>query len=1225
MRILHIVQGFPPEFFAGTELYCQALAHALHERGHECFVFAGSHQYAQHPALLVTEEAGIGVARYVTPFPPQWQERQIEQYDPHAEQLFRRHLETIRPDVVHLQHWHLLTTTLVSQTTAAGIPVVATLHDLWTTCARMHRQHRQGHFCQEPPSPSLCAACVERQPWQGEAEVRQDLAFRQQQLAAELQQAHVLIVPSESHRQALQRFLALPGDRLRVVPHGSLARLAPRTEYPSSRFPQRRLRLAHWGHLTPHKGVHVLLEALRLLPDPAAVEMILLGQASDPEYSARLQTLAAGLSVTFAGGYQVTDLSRLNADLAVFPSLAWETYSFVLDEALQLGLPVIVSDRGALAARAGEAGLVFAGGDALVLAQRIQDVLDSPTLLDELKRHIAAVPLVSMAEHARVIEGIYKEAQEARQQAPLNFTETGVPTTQRLAAFHVSLAAREQEILTLQTSQQQQLATLAQREAVIAQQDTTLRQQAETLQQQSEQLGQQTETLRQQETRLHQQEEAARRRAEKLHHNETVRLQLQERLHQQELALQRQDRQFQQHEQELQQREQEIQQTREQLHALEQEAVHLRTQLQDETAKVRILEDWLQKLFHSLGWRILDRFYYLREHLLAPPGTRRGKIYDRLKRIGTASTVTGLKGLVQETRAQLLAATATREDPYRLWLEQHALTPERTQQLRTAVLALSYRPKVSVIMPVYNPAETWLRRAIESVSSQLYPHWELCLCDDASTAAHVAPILAEYARQDERIRVLTRAHNGGISTASNGALSLATGEFVGLLDHDDELTPDALSEVVALLNAQPDLDFIYSDEDKMSVDGHREEPFFKPDWSPDLLLSMNYITHFSVMRRSLITEVGGFTEGMEGSQDYDLFLRLTEKTQRIGHIAKPLYSWRKVPSSTAGNAQAKPYAHLAGQRALEAHLRRRGIDAEVEDGLIMPFRYRVRYRIHGQPLVSIIIPTKDRLDLLRRCVDSIEKKTAYRQFEIVILDHQSEEPETAAYLASLPHTVVPVSGPFNYSTLNNIGVAHARGEFLLFLNNDTEVISEEWLTAMLEHAQREEVGAVGAKLLYPNDTIQHAGVVLGHGGVAGHAFWYLPAEDGGYFDLPHLIRDYSAVTAACLMMRKSVFAEVGGFDEQLRVAFNDIDLCLRVREKGYRNIYTPYAVLYHLESATRKKLHPMSDERFFRQRWGQLIEAGDPYYSPHLSLERFDFSLRILDRNPSPPRLPAEA
>ena len=612
---------------------------------------------------------------------------------------------------------------------------------------------------------------------------------------------------------------------------------------------------------------------------------------------------------------------------------------------------------------------------------------------------------------------------------------------------------------------------------------------------------------------------------------------------------------------------------------MEAEISRVKKRLQEELERTRALETWVRNISHSFAWRLIERFDHLWERRSAP-----------------------------EAPEQLPTP-----EPYDLWVARHALTPEKIRQLREEAQTLPYQPKISIVMPVYNTAETWLRRAIESVRSQIYLHWELCICDDGSTARHVSQVITEYSREDARIRGLMSPQNRGVSAASNGALSLATGEYVGFLDHDDELTPDALCEVVKLLNEMPDLDLIYTDEDKMTLEGRRVEHFFKPDWSPDLLLSMNYITHFAVVRRGLVQEIGGFTEGLEGSQDYDLFLRISEKTGRIGHVAKPLYSWRIIPGSAAGNIQAKPYANVAGRQALEEHLRRRGIVGKVSDGLISPCRYRVRYDISAQPLISIIIPTRDKVELLTRCLESIEAKTTYRHFEIIVLDNHSEEPDTLTYLAGLPHTVVPVPGPFNYSYLNNLGAARARGEFLLFLNNDIEVITEEWLEALLEHAQRKEVGAVGAKLIFPNGTIQHAGVIIGHGGFANNAFWGEPAANPGYCCLTHVVRNCSAVTGACMMTRKVVFDEVGGFDENLTVAFGDVDLCLRMRERGYTVVYTPYAVLYHLESATREGLHPMADEAHARQRWGWLLVQGDPYYNPHLTLERFDSSLRILD------------
>ena len=380
---------------------------------------------------------------------------------------------------------------------------------------------------------------------------------------------------------------------------------------------------------------------------------------------------------------------------------------------------------------------------------------------------------------------------------------------------------------------------------------------------------------------------------------------------------------------------------------------------------------------------------------------------------------------------------------------------------------------------------------------QLYPYWELCLVDDASTAAHIATLLQSLAASDSRIKLKLLTANEGISGASNHALSLATGEFVGPLDHDDMLAPDALYEVAVRLNADPSIDFVYTDHDIRDLEGHRRAPFFKPDWSPDLLLSMNYITHLCVYRRSLVERVGGFRKGLEGSQDYDLLLRLTEQTQRIAHIAKPLYSWCQAPTSVSSDPQSKPYAHEAGRRALQDALVRRGIAGEVLDGYGAPYRYRVKRRIIGEPLVSIIIPTRDNRRLLERCLESLDARTAYRRFEIIVVDNESREPDTVDYLNHLRHRVVPFPGPFDFAEMNNVAAATARGEHLLFLNDDTEIMTADWLEAMLEHSQRAEVGVVGPRLLFPNDTIQHAGVVVGIMGKAGHAFWGLPGRSPG--------------------------------------------------------------------------------------------------------------------------------
>lgn len=543
------------------------------------------------------------------------------------------------------------------------------------------------------------------------------------------------------------------------------------------------------------------------------------------------------------------------------------------------------------------------------------------------------------------------------------------------------------------------------------------------------------------------------------------------------------------------------------------------------------------------------------------------------------------------------------------------------KKMRNQLKSFKYKPQISIITPVYNVDEIWLEKAIYSVINQVYENWELCLVDDASTKMHIRKVLEKHAKHNYRIKVKYLKENLGISGASNEALSLATGEFIGLLDHDDELPINALFEVVKLLQEHPEADMIYSDENKIDINGKRSEPYFKPDWSPDLFLSNMYTCHFGVYRKKIIDEIGGFRKGYEGSQDYDLVLRFAERTDKIYHIPKILYHWRKIPNSTAVRYEAKGYADTNARKALEDSLERRKINGEVLLGKF-PSSFRIKRDIIGTPRVSIIIPTKDHIDVLRKCIESIEKKTSYKNYEIIIIDNNSKDHQTIDYLETISKApnirTLKYEDSFNFSAINNFTARNSNGEYLLFLNNDTEVISDEWLSAMLEHSQRKEVGAVGGMLLYPNGTIQHAGVIIGLGGVAGHSHKYIPKDNPGYMLRPHLVHNLSAVTAACMMLRKDVFEEVGGFDENLAVAFNDVDLCLKIREKGYLIVYTPYAELYHHESLSRgyednpeKQKRFLKEVKYIREKWKQVINKGDPYYNPNLTLEREDFSIRI--------------
>ncbi len=560
-------------------------------------------------------------------------------------------------------------------------------------------------------------------------------------------------------------------------------------------------------------------------------------------------------------------------------------------------------------------------------------------------------------------------------------------------------------------------------------------------------------------------------------------------------------------------------------------------------------------------------------------------------------------------------------EQYKIWLDKNKLTTNKIKKQIEDINNFKYKPKISIIMPVYIVEEKYLREAIESVLLQTYTNWELCIADDAPKKTYIKKILNEYKKKDKRVKVVFRKKNGHISRSSNSALKLATGEFIGLLDNDDIIHPQALYEVVKCLNNNKTLDFIYSDEDKLELDGRRTHPFFKPDWSPDMFLSANYLCHFTVIRKKLVDKVRGFRVGYEGSQDYDLFLRVTEKTKNIHHIPDILYSWRKIPGSTAVNYDIKNYAYKSSVKTLKSVIKRRKINAILEDG-IMPGMFRIKYKIKGNPLVSIIIPTKDKVNYLKRCIKSILKKSTYRNFEILIVDTGSEEGKTERYYKKLKKfdeiRFLNWNKEFNYSAVNNFGAENAKGKYLLFLNNDTEVINPDWIESMLEHAQRKEIGAVGAKLLYPNDRVQHAGIILGFGGVAGHAMKYFKDIKLGLPYPKDIIRNYAAVTAACMMVSKKKFLKVGGLDEKFRIAFNDVDFCLKLYDRGYLNLYTPYSKLYHYESitvgrpneGTRDMLGFHRETKKMKEKWGDLIK-NDPYYNPNLSLEEENFSLDV--------------
>lgn len=561
-------------------------------------------------------------------------------------------------------------------------------------------------------------------------------------------------------------------------------------------------------------------------------------------------------------------------------------------------------------------------------------------------------------------------------------------------------------------------------------------------------------------------------------------------------------------------------------------------------------------------------------------------------------------------------------DAYQVWIVKNEPDARRLEEQRELSRSLRYRPKVSIVTPVYNIDRDILKITVESVINQTYDNWELCLADGASSKPHVKEVLESYSKKDKRIKIKLLAENKGISGNSNEAISMATGEFIALLDHDDALPPFALFEVARAINERPELDFIYSDRDMITMEGKRHNPYFKPDWSPDYLLSCNYLCHLNVFSRSIIEKTGGFREAFDGSQDYDIVLRVTELTDKIRHIPKILYHWRTMPGSAANSSDAKPYAYTAALKALQEALKRRGYEGTVEENSFTKGLYNVKLRVNSNPKVSIIIPSKDNSGILSKCISSILNKTTYKNYEIVLVDNQSNDDKTFEYyrqLKGVPQIKILEYGySFNFSKINNFGVSKTDSEYIVFLNNDTELITGNWLELMLGFAQRKDIGAVGVKLLYPDETIQHAGLFIGVTGYLGRSHHKFPRNSFGHGGRIQATQNLSAVAAACMMMRRGVFEGVGGFDARFEVAHGDIDLCLKLREKDLLIVYLPFVELYHYESYTRgyedtdeKKERFALENSLFIKQWGHILKNGDPYYNPNLTVDNEDFAIRI--------------
>lgn len=644
--------------------------------------------------------------------------------------------------------------------------------------------------------------------------------------------------------------------------------------------------------------------------------------------------------------------------------------------------------------------------------------------------------------------------------------------------------------------------------------------------------------------------------------------------------------------------------------ALKDEADVLEYKYRTAAAELGLVRERLYAVENSLTWR-------LARTVLSP--------LDRLVGLSRwfrlfARGGSGISGATATSRAQ----------DYGRWVKLYdTLSAADREMIRRHLEEMPLRPLFSIVLPVYNTPPKLLRECLDSVLHQIYPRWELCIADDASTEPHCLEILREYATRDDRIKVVFREENGHISRASNSALDLATGEYVVLLDHDDLLAEHALYMVAATISEHPEADIIYSDEDKIDEGGRRYEPYFKPDFSPDLFLSQNFINHLGVYRATLVQKVGGFRHEFVGSQDYDLALRVLERTsvEKICHIPFVLYHWRAVSGSTALSSAEKTYPHEAAQRAIAEHLSRTGVAAQVESSFDGVY-HRVAYRLPQQlPRVSLIVPSTCMSKHLAWCEELLEK-TDYPDMEYILVANNLPNQDAREALETVRDAgrmrIIDYDRAFNFSEIYNVAVPQASGEIIGILNDDLLPIDSNWLKEMVSHALRLDVGLVGAMLYYPDDTIQHAGIILGVGGVAGHAHKRMPRGSHGYFSRARLTQNFSAVTAACAVLRKNVFEEVGGFDPNLKVAFNDVDFCLRVRQRGYRIVWTPQAELYHMESVTRgdddrpeTKPRFLGEMRYMQEKWlADLI--ADPYYNPNLSLLSEQFALATPSRVKKP-------
>jgi len=1209
MKILFVTNGFPPHELGGTEILARNIAKHLLRKGNEVTVFAPT-SADHHEGNSLVEGVRVHRVGAIS------RNRFFYTYSDDAIDLrFANFLFELHPDVAIVWHTVRLSAGILDVLSKMHVPTVLFLTDFYYLCHQIHLFTAELQACDGPSDGTKCKDCIA-------ATIQRDLRERETGDPAQLGRRRtafmrklvdlptLIIAPSEFVKAKFVEF-GVDSSRILVIPEGVDVKTIKDHYYPP---PSGKLRFGYFGGNSELRGISIILDAFRSMQDES-VELVLAGQGLGQP----LTDISLPPNVRFLGRYMPEDAGRVlsDIDVLVVPSRCHESYNLLAREAFAVGLPVIVSDLPAQsdAVREGVDGLHFRASDASDLASKMLSLKKDRKLLEKLKQGISDVP--DVAWQAEQLEEVFRKlthdeqssqefdtlyhqllleqinsAQAARRSIENELVETAADPLSGLMLLYRSRPDLRSAFPEVAHGEYLRFLTWA-RDSPGAEKDDSSKPLAKYL------------AWYRDNPLLILQDDKVRLESDLTARNENI-----AKLQSNKLAL----------ESDLTARNETIAKLESDLTARNETIAKLQS---DNEAGLSVLrseltsrEIELASIRSSVGYKII-RLYARQIDKRLPDETRRGEF----RRIVTASlrliANQGVKSFLIQSMSKIRKREFRILEPqiihrdalYDEYLSRTALSPGAVSELQDEISEFKYLPTISVIMPVFKTEPRLLKEAVESVRGQIYDRWELCIVDDASGSEALRKMLKADSEQDSRIKVSFLREHKGISAASNEAISLATGEFVVFLDHDDRITPDALFEIVKMLNANPDLDFIYTDEDKIDERGIRTEPFFKPDWSPDLLLSFNYVPHFAVYRREMVIRLGGLRPAFDGSQDYDLTLRVTETTNKIGHVPKVLYSWRKISTSTALSVSAKPYARDAAKRALKEAMERRGIRAEVTDGHNL--WYRVRYDLDQYPLVSIVVITRNRRDLLQACLQSVEAKTEYPNYEIIVVDQGSTEPDTLTYLGSLHHKIVRYDGPFNFAKINNQAIRQANGEYILLLNNDTEVLEPDWLREMVSIAHnRREVGFVGAKLLYKDQRVQHAGVVLGSGGASDHPFRGKPDSHSGYSGFIHVIRNCIAVTAACILIKKSVFEELGGFDERFAVGGNDVDLCLRGYLAGYLTVYTPYAVLYHHEGSTRVGSFPNEEYDYFREKWANWLER-DPYYNKNLSLKSQDELFKI--------------